>query len=252
MSTQRIPASPDLSLVGPEDGPPEAQLRSDRAYALLRQELLSCAIPPGSVLSEAEVMRNYDLGRATCRAALHRLAQDGLLRTAPRQGYFVLPVTPADVAEVYALRLELEPFAARLAAERRPQIAALKRLERACRTGVRDAGNGLTLFLDANRAFHLAIVAASGNGRLLRIVTGLQDEMTRVVALGFGRRGRAEDIKDEHHDIIAALENGDGRRAEAAMRRHLEASHRLVRQQIAESAPVANTNLTPLTTRRKS
>ncbi|MCO6417812.1 GntR family transcriptional regulator [Siccirubricoccus sp. KC 17139] len=71
--------------------------------------MLSCRIPPGALLSEAEVMRRYELGRATCCAALHRLAQDGPLRAAPRQGYFVSPVTPADVAEIYTLRLELEP-----------------------------------------------------------------------------------------------------------------------------------------------
>lgn len=230
----------------PSRAPPEAaELRSDRAYALLRAELLACRIPPGALLNEAEVMQHHALGRATCRAALHRLAQDGLIRAAPRQGYFVSPVTPADVAEIYALRLELEPFAAGLAAARRPDIAALRRLEAACRQGgaTRDAGNRMNLFLEANRAFHLGVAGAAGNARLLRIIGQLHDEMTRVVALGFGRQGGAEDIRDEHTGIIAALAEADAPRAAGLMRGHIEASHAMVLQQLRESAQLAVTPL---------
>ena len=71
------------------------------------------------------------LGKAPIRAALARLAQDGLVAAIARRGWRVAPVTLADVLDVFRLRRSLEPLAARLAAERGIDAALLKRLDAA-------------------------------------------------------------------------------------------------------------------------
>ena len=80
----------------------------------------------------------------------------------------------------------------------------------------------IDVFLDANRAFHLAIAAASGNERLHRTLSQLMDEMSRLVALGFGVQRTKPEIKHDHNAMIEAFEQGDGKRAEHIARRHIE------------------------------
>ena len=201
-----------------------AALKGDTAFETLRREIVSCRIRPGATLSEPEVMESFGLGKATCRVALQRLAACGLVQAIPRQGYRVSAVTLKYVEDLFELRLLLEPRAARLAAEAgKCDIGKLERLEEMCRKPrPRDIGNQIDFFLEANRSFHMAIARASGNARLCTMLGGIYDEMGRLVALGFGDRGARPNIEGDHIKLIAAMATGDGDKAEAVARRHVE------------------------------
>jgi DNA-binding GntR family transcriptional regulator len=201
----------------------ESALLGESAYTALRQAILSCSIPPGATLTEATVMERLKVGKSTCRFALVRLMQEGFVRSLPRQGYLVVPIRLADVEELFALRLLLEPEAARLAAGK-VDADMLLRLERAGRNNKvsKDAGNRIGFFLDANREFHWAIAVASGNSRLAKSISGLLDEMKRLVALGFASGNDSPEIEGDHLELIKALAAGDGDAAAAISRRHIE------------------------------
>ncbi|MDQ7982218.1 GntR family transcriptional regulator [Paraburkholderia sp. SARCC-3016] len=200
----------------------EAKLLSERACSAIRHDILSCVIEPAATLTEASLMARYGIGKATCRVALQRLAQEGFLRAVPRQGYVVRPITLKDVEEVFALRLQLEPLSARLAAGK-ADIGLLRDLERACRNDDVSLGisNRIGIFMDANAAFHMAVAEASGNSRLVKTLGGLLNEMARLVALGFGVQKTKPEIRHDHTKMIDALESGNGRRAEQIAYRHV-------------------------------
>ena len=200
----------------------EGTLRSDTTYLALRQAVLSCALMPGSTLTEAWVMERYGVSKSTCRLALARLAQDGFVRAVPRQGYEVVPITLQDVEDLFGMRLALEPEAARLAAGR-VDAHALLRIEQAARhnTASQDGGNRIGFFLDGNRAFHAAIAQASGNQRMARAIVQLLEEMTRLVALGFAGKHDNPQIEDDHRMLIDALRAGDGQAASQITYRHI-------------------------------
>jgi DNA-binding GntR family transcriptional regulator len=201
---------------------PDATRKGNQAYDLMRREIVACRLLPGTRFTEAEVMERFEIGKASCRIALQRLAQEGFVSSMPRHGYRVSPVTVKDVDEVFALRMELEPLAARGAAGR-VNRAHLERLEQACRRKITvEMGNQIDFFLEANRGFHLAIAAASGNGRLYRTLSGLLDEMTRLVALGFGVQGVRPNIENDHTAMIEHLAAGDADSAALVARRHVE------------------------------
>jgi DNA-binding GntR family transcriptional regulator len=195
----------------------------DDAYIRLRRDILSCKLAPGASVTEPELMHTYGLGKSSCRIALTRLIQDGLVASRPRKGYRIAPVTLKDVEEVFMLRVPLEAMAARLATGR-VNIAHLRELEAACR--IRQPhlsiNDQIDAFMAANNAFHLAIAAASGNERLHRTLSRLMDEMTRLVALGFGVQGTKPEIKHDHNAMIEAFIDGDCKRAETIARRHVE------------------------------
>jgi DNA-binding GntR family transcriptional regulator len=213
----------------------DATLRGQQAYDLLRQEIVSCRIMPGARFTEPEMMERFQLGKASLRIALQRLTESGLVASIPRHGYRIAPVTVKDVDEVFSLRVVLEPLAARLAAGR-VNRAQLERLEKACRGQMPgDVGNQIDFFLEANRSFHMAIAVASGNGRLCRSLSGLLDEMTRLVALGFGVQRVRPNIEDDHSLMIEHLVAGDADAADEVARRHVETFREMVMEKVVAS-----------------
>ncbi|MFM0203625.1 GntR family transcriptional regulator [Paraburkholderia fungorum] len=247
MSSSRQPSSmihedPGVNLTTGEER--AALSRGDDAYGRIRRDILSCRFMPGSTVSESQLMDTYAIGKNSCRIALVRLVQEGFIRSIPRQGYRIAPVTLRDVEEVFTLRVQLEPLAARLACGR-VDIALLRRLEAACRVPhpERALSDQIDVFLDANRDFHLAIAAASGNERLHRTLASLMDEMCRLVALGFGVQGTKPEIKHDHNAMIDAFEAGDGRRAETIARRHIETFQSMTMEKVYASLSSAGASL---------
>jgi len=239
VAEEKVPAPSSPALSAPALASvveiPSSTLKGNQAYESLRREIISCRILPGTRFTEAELMERLDLGKASCRIALQRLIQDGFVASMPRHGYRVTPVTVKDVEEVFALRLVLEPVAARGAAGR-VNRAHLERLEQACRVKLTtDVGNQIDFFLEANRSFHMAIAEAAGNQRLCRTLSGLLDEMTRLVALGFGVQGIRPNIDNDHNLLIEHLVAGHADAAAEVARRHVETFRAMTMEKVVAS-----------------
>src|ERR1700748_1336009 len=225
----------------------EIASRGEATYLSLRQDILSCTLAPGSTLTEPFLMERYDVGKSTCRVALARMVQEGFVRSVPRQGYVVTPVTMKDVEELFQMRLFLEPAAARLAAGRTntDALADMEKLTRSNKVS-RNSGNRMSTFLDSNQQFHLAIARASGNSRLVQSIENLLDEMKRLVALGFLQQGASPEIADDHEELIKALQTGNGDAAEEIAARHVRTFRDMTLERIIDSIRANNEGL-PLT-----
>lgn len=206
---------------------------TDQAADTLRQDILACRLFPGATLSEGGLAERLTLGKSPVRAALARLADEGLVAAVPRRGWVVSTVTIRDIHEVFELRLLLEPEAARRAAGH-ADAPALARLDAVCGVGYQPEDSQSALkFLAANRAFHVAIAELSGNARLARQIGRLLDESTRMLVLGLGRRDRTGEMAHEHRALIEALAAGDA-----------DGAARIATQQIAASRDMVFTALT--------
>jgi DNA-binding GntR family transcriptional regulator len=214
-----------MSVLLPIDVPPSL---TEQAVAALRREILTTRLMPGEALSESSAAQLLGLGKAPVRAALARLAEEGLVQAVPRRGWIVSLVTVRDIHEVFDLRMLLEPEAARRAAGR-VDAAELRRLDAVCACGYRPEDEDSThAFLDANKAFHVAVAELSGNGRLARQIDRLLDEGTRMLALGLRRRDRTGEMAHEHHALIEALALGRAEDAGSIMRQQVGASRSMV------------------------
>src|SRR5712691_6044354 len=92
--------------------------QSEAAYLLIRDRILSLALPPGSLVHEAQLREELSIGRTPIREALQRLAHEKLVRSVPHRGTFITDVNITDLARITEVRVVLEGHAARLAAER--------------------------------------------------------------------------------------------------------------------------------------
>ena len=112
----------------PEQIPPDTGSLVDGAYQSIRRRILDNVWSPGYQALEQEVALELGMSRTPVREALIRLAREGLVEVVPRRGMRVLPVSPADMKDIYEILSALEGKAAELLASRRPSDADLKPL----------------------------------------------------------------------------------------------------------------------------
>lgn len=211
----------------PADQSVEPRL-SDRAHAALRRMIIDGTLAPGAAVSEPELSRRLDFGRAAVRAALLRLSQEGLTRPVPRRGYIVSPLTIRDARNILDLRLLLEPHAAFLAAGRIEPLP-LRRVEKVFAAGYDPARpRSLDSYLAANREFRVAIARASDNQRLAAQVADLIDGMERYLRLALLARNRSEDILSGQQQLTDALLAGRAEEARALSAAQIEATADMV------------------------
>src|SRR5213079_3018247 len=92
--------------------------RADNAYLTLREAIITAELPPGTVLREEDLMERVETGRTPVREAIQQLIRDGFVTVMPRRGTFVSAIHITDLAAIYEVRIHLESWEARLAAER--------------------------------------------------------------------------------------------------------------------------------------
>jgi DNA-binding GntR family transcriptional regulator len=215
-------------------------LLSDRAYERIRHDIISCVLAPGTEISEAQLCSQYKIGKAPVRMALNRLAHDGLVRAIPRRGYRVTPVTVKDIHDVFELRLMLEPAAARMAAGK-VGTQRLRALDEISRSGYEPGDpRSTSRFLEASKAFQVAMARATGNARLAEAIERLLDEMTRLLHLGLALRDRSQDLSRAQRALVKALARGDSDSAERICREQIEAARSMVLSAILTSSSVMN------------
>ena len=201
---------------------------TDAAYLAIKRDIVECVLPPGRGVTERELMGRYRFSKGPLREALVRLVHEGLVRSVPRSGYVVTPVTVQDVGEIFELRQLLEPAAARKAAGRVDE-RLLTELDDLCRAGyVPGDRKSESAFLRANRQFHIAIAEAAGNRKLAAMLSRILEEMERLFHLGLAVRDRSVEMQHEHRALVQALARGDADTADQTTREQIEAARRMV------------------------
>lgn len=166
VSSRRQPPSAAQRAVTARRRPPPpvaGETLTERAYRVLEEEIVTLALPPGEVVSEALLSGRLRIGRTPIREALQRLARERLVRILPRRGIVVAAVDVREQLRLLEVRREIERLLARAAA-RRADPGQRDRL-RAVADGMdRAAADGdETTFLRLDRELNLKVVEAARN-----------------------------------------------------------------------------------------
>ncbi|MDR5760442.1 GntR family transcriptional regulator [Caballeronia sp. LZ035] len=194
---------------------------SDTVFAQIRARILDNALRPGAYATEQDLAESFGVSRTPVREAMVRLRDEGLVELVPRRGMRVLPVSVADMREIYQILTSLEATAAELVATRKPAAKDLQALERACVAMDRAlAKDDLEAWAAADEAFHLHLLKLCGNARLEQIVRKYWDQIHRVrfITLKLGPKPHAS--AGEHREIVAALARADADTAQRLFREH--------------------------------
>jgi DNA-binding GntR family transcriptional regulator len=139
------------------------QTMTERAYRALEESIVTLALAPGEVVSEAQLATRLRIGRTPIREALQRLARERLVRILPRRGIVVAGVDVGEQLRLLEVRREIERLIARAAA-RRADAAQRARFEQVAE-GMEQAAatNDETAFLRLDRELNLLILEAARN-----------------------------------------------------------------------------------------
>jgi DNA-binding GntR family transcriptional regulator len=205
---------------------------SEQAYLQIRDQIVTLSMPPGSVIEEGRLRKQLGFGRTPIREALRRLAQEDLVAVIPNRGTFVAGITITDLAAITEIRVELEGFAARLAAERATpgECAAIHDLI-AELDAIQSGGQALSSveLMQVDQRLHQAVYRATHN-------RFLADALERYFRLSLRLwhlvldRVQMDGAVQEHRGILEAIAGGDGTRAETAIRRHVTAFEQAIRK----------------------
>jgi DNA-binding GntR family transcriptional regulator len=184
----------------------------DHAYEMIWQQLIRGEHKQGERLTDTELAAQLGLSRTPVRQAMHRLAQEDLLRLDARRGFSVREFTVQDVHEIYDVRGALEVLALRRGAPRlsNDQIQAHITRQHEVRDALTNTSNQrvVVLHLEADLRFHNMLIHASGNDRLVRILAALRSQQALFQYWDTSYPHRNEEAVEEHERILLSLAVG--------------------------------------------
>ena len=194
------------------------------AYEVLKHAIITGEIPAGERIVETDYAERLHISRTPLREALRKLERDGLVEYVLRRGVVVRAFTIADVEEIYTIRNSLEmltlPAIVRNAtaediAELRQMLAEMDE--------VLERGDLETLSPMA-RTFHTRLTRICKQYRILRVIEGQDEFITRFSAMAIRQENRRSSAHQEHHRLVELLEKRDLEGFTALISAHIERS----------------------------
>jgi len=206
-----------------------ARSQGERAYLLIRDQIVTLRLAPGSVIEEARLRQELGLGRTPIREALQRLAHENLVSFVPHRGTFVSDINLTDLHRLTEIRTEMEGYAARLAAERataadRAQMETL--MGELTTIDEADVHNLMRL----DQRIHRLVYQATRNPFLQAMLEESFNLSLRIWFLGLDRGVRLKEAVEEHRQLLDAIVSRDAEKAESIMRQHVAGFEHAIRK----------------------
>lgn len=211
---------------------------SDVVYERLLEKIYSGAMPPGTVINEVALAREFGTSRGPVREAVRRLQGIQIVTREPYLKARVVELTAETALELFQMRMGLEGVACYLAAERLTdqEIDRLMRDMEADHERRKSSGD---VFVNESQRFdlHERLVRASGNKRIIAALCEDLYHLLRIYRRHSGSvQERQEDAYDEHWQIMSAIRAHDARLAESLMRSHIKRAADHIAEQLKQDA----------------
>ncbi|HXN02545.1 MAG TPA: GntR family transcriptional regulator [Candidatus Dormibacteraeota bacterium] len=206
-----------------------ARSQGERAYLLIRDQIVTLKLAPGSVIEEAGLRQELGLGRTPIREALQRLAHENLVSFIPHRGTFVCDINLTDLHRLTEVRVEMEGYAARLAAERAGanDRAAMEALMAELETIDESDVRGL---MRLDQQIHRQVYQVTRNAFLQAMLEESFNLSLRIWFLGLDRGVRLKEAVEEHRQLLDAIVSRDPKKAESVMRQHVAGFEHAIRK----------------------
>ncbi|MFE0460111.1 GntR family transcriptional regulator [Kitasatospora sp. NPDC058965] len=198
----------------------QERLRDQVAHAL-RAALISGELRPGVVYSAPALAADFGVSATPVREAMLDLAREGLVEAVRNKGFRVTEMTERDLDDFTEIRALIEvPTVGRVTrTATAEQLEALRPDAEAIVAAAR--AHDLIGYLEADRRFHLSLLALAGNTRLVEVVGDLRKRSRLYGLTRLDQRGELVSSAEEHLELLDLMLTGDADAAEACMARHL-------------------------------
>jgi DNA-binding GntR family transcriptional regulator len=223
------------SRVRPRASRRPAQSARDAAYFALKQLIVRNEIPAGAQMLEQEAAQRLGMSRTPVREAMIRLEREGIVELRSRHGMRVLPISAADMQEIYEVLTALESTAAAIVAARGLDDAKLSEL----RSAVDEMDQALSdddllRWSQADERFHLLLVEMSGNNRIRNFVGQVWEQSNRARLLTLRLRPKPTGSNKDHAALVDAIARRDPEAAKRIHENHRQRAGRMLTSLLAE------------------
>ena len=207
----------------------------EAAYETLKHAIVTGEIPAGSRIVETDYADRMHISRTPLREALRKLERDGLVEYVLRRGVVVRAFTIADVEEIYTIRnaLEMLTLPAIIQNATEEDIRHLRAL--LAEMDPFDEEGNIPELSPRARAFHAYLTRISKMNRILRVIEGQDEYITRFSAVSIAKENRRHAAHQEHHRLVDYVENRDLESFEQLMRKHIDRSKQTCLMALEES-----------------
>lgn len=211
---------------------PLNRVDTQRAYQSILDRITTLEMAPGAPINDQQLSEELDMALAPVQEALKLLAHDGLVELPP-DGMYVAGVDRADLEQLSELRLLLEGYCARQAAQRANEddLAVLEALRQEQTSLAPEESQRL---FEVDHKIHQAIARAAHNAYLAQTLDRYFLLSQRLWYMVLPHLEFLPDAVHKHLELVDAIQQSDPDRAEAIMRDHVQEFYAKVRQVLAE------------------
>ncbi len=208
----------------------------DVVFQNLRRAILKGELEPGERLMEIHLAKRLGVSRTPIREAIRKLELEGLVVMIPRRGAVVASITEKDMRDVLEVRRTLEMMAVEVACDRISE-QDLKRLREAAGEFERSRDSGdIIRVAQADMDFHEVIYSATGNLRLVNILSNLREQMYRYRMEYLKDTSGYDRLRAEHARIYQAICEKNKEMARQAIQEHIDNQEAAIIQAIRENS----------------
>ncbi len=193
----------------------------EKVFHHLRNRILEGSIEPGESLIETKLADELGVSRTPIREAFRKLELEGLVFSTPNKGVVVKGISDQDTEDIFAIRMHLEPLAARWAAKRITDEEMLALEENVQLMDFYIRRGDLKQASKKNTDFHGIIFDAAKSKPLKQILNSLQEYVHLARLASLRNPGRPKKALAEHKEILAAIASGDEELAAEKMQLHV-------------------------------
>ncbi len=194
----------------------------DTVFRQLRMKILHGELKPGERLMEVSLSEKLGVSRTPVREAIRMLEQEGLAVILPRRGAHVASIENKQLEDMLEVRRTLETFTVNLACSRitKAQVDELRDINAKFAEAI-ETGDPVTI-ADTDFQFHGNIALASGNKKIVEILTHLREQLFRYKYEYLKNADNPRHLIEEHEAILQAFEMGENDKAVEIIRLHVD------------------------------
>ncbi|HZK50981.1 MAG TPA: GntR family transcriptional regulator [Actinomycetota bacterium] len=203
---------------------------------LIRSEIQRGVLQPGTRLRQNDVAARFGVSTTPVREAFALLQADGLVRIDPHRGAIVFHPTAEDLSESYEIRGALEVLAITKAM---PNLTPELLSDMQSVIDEMRQTQGEDKWVELNDRFHLTLYNASEMPRLCSMIASLRDSSSTYIHMFVSHQPMDKRADDQHQEILDACKASDVRRAQRAVRAHINHTVKELRKFLKEQESTA-------------
>ena len=205
------------------------QLLAERAYAELRDRIVTLRVPPGAPIDEDLLGQELQMGRTPVREAIKRLALENLVTVFPRRGTFASEINMTDLAHISDVRSVLEGHAAYRAAQRISDVKRAELEELQDELGASRGSDDLEALMALDARVHRFIYGCAENPYMEETLGRYFNLSMRIWHLAIDRLPHLFARVHEHDELLQAISRGEAVRAREVLGEHIATFEREIR-----------------------